>query len=44
MAYIGAWGVSWSEKVENGLKLLFRGGSEHLCTVERALEYYLHNR
>jgi hypothetical protein len=44
MAYIGAWGVPWSEKVENGLKLLFRGGSERLCTIERALGYYLHNR
>jgi hypothetical protein len=28
VAYIGAWGVSCSKKVDNGLKLLFRVGSE----------------
>jgi hypothetical protein len=40
MVYIGAWGVLCSEKVENGLKLLFRLVSELSGTIRRAFRYY----
>ena len=40
MAYIGAWGVLWPEKVENGLKLHSRKVNECLGTNGWVFRYY----
>jgi hypothetical protein len=42
MAYIGAWGVLWPEKVENWLKLHFKNVNKRLGTITQWVKRFKH--